>query len=254
MNPSSNPPTILQGVQSLTLCIQDSLRRRPEEKGAPSPTKRPANAESEVRVRVCVRRGRCLCNRKHVRTFWSQLRRRRRCAASGSPVLPPAADSPSDSAQAEEEREEWEREQQRGGRPDRGRSQRSVSRERWVETMVVADSKLIEYHGSENVESYIFTIMNMVSSLGRSEVFCSLLFTLKIFLLSSALCRWLGSSTTPALGTPSTSSWSVSFCCRGKRYNCCTRIQKVCSLRAEPEETFAVLPAGGRSLKSKQTA
>lgn len=183
MNPSSNPPTILQGVQSLTLCIQDSLRRRPEEKGAPSPTKRPANAESEVCVRVCVcvRRGRCLCNRKHVRTFWSQLRRRRRCAASGSPVLSPAADSPSHSAQAEEERQEWEREQQRGGRPDRGRSQRSVSRERWVETMVVADSKLIEYHGSENVESYIFTIMNMVSSLGRSEVFCSLLFTPKIF-------------------------------------------------------------------------
>lgn len=132
-------------------------------------------------MRVCVRRGRCLRNRKHVRTFWSQLRRRRRCAASGSPVLSPAADSQSHSAQAEEEREEWEREQRRGGRPDRGRSQRSVSRERWVETMVVADSKLIEYHGSENVESYIFTIMNMVSSLGRSEVICSLLFTLKIY-------------------------------------------------------------------------
>uniref|UniRef100_A0A671Y0A6 ADAM metallopeptidase with thrombospondin type 1 motif, 12 n=1 Tax=Sparus aurata TaxID=8175 RepID=A0A671Y0A6_SPAAU len=45
------------------------------------------------------------------------------------------------------------------------RSQRSVSRERWVETMVVADSKLIEYHGSDNVESYIFTIMNMVAGI-----------------------------------------------------------------------------------------
>lgn len=29
--------------------------------------------------------------------------------------------------------------------------------------MVVADTKLIDYHGSDNVESYIFTIMNMVS-------------------------------------------------------------------------------------------
>ncbi|XP_024131885.1 A disintegrin and metalloproteinase with thrombospondin motifs 12 isoform X1 [Oryzias melastigma] len=72
-------------------------------------------------------------------------------------------DAPSDSIQAEREREEWEREQQRAGA--RARNHRSVSRERWVETMVVADSKLIEYHGSDNVESYIFTIMNMVAGI-----------------------------------------------------------------------------------------
>uniref|UniRef100_A0A8C8A565 ADAM metallopeptidase with thrombospondin type 1 motif, 12 n=1 Tax=Oryzias sinensis TaxID=183150 RepID=A0A8C8A565_9TELE len=74
-----------------------------------------------------------------------------------------ASDAPSDSMQAEREREEWEREQQRAGAQPR--SHRSVSRERWVETMVVADSKLIEYHGSEHVESYIFTIMNMVAGI-----------------------------------------------------------------------------------------
>lgn len=73
-----------------------------------------------------------------------------------------AVDAPSSSVQVEREREEWEREQQRGEDQAQSRSQRSVSRERWVETMVVADSKLIEYHGSDNVESYIFTIMNMV--------------------------------------------------------------------------------------------
>uniref|UniRef100_A0A8D0HHW1 ADAM metallopeptidase with thrombospondin type 1 motif 12 n=1 Tax=Sphenodon punctatus TaxID=8508 RepID=A0A8D0HHW1_SPHPU len=44
-------------------------------------------------------------------------------------------------------------------------SRRSVSKERWVETLVVADSKMIEYHGSENVESYILTIINMVTGL-----------------------------------------------------------------------------------------
>lgn len=71
-------------------------------------------------------------------------------------------DAPSDSVHVEREREEWEREQQRSGDQIESRSRRSVSRERWVETMVVADSKLIEYHGSDNVESYIFTIMNMV--------------------------------------------------------------------------------------------
>uniref|UniRef100_A0A8C7QLI8 ADAM metallopeptidase with thrombospondin type 1 motif, 12 n=1 Tax=Oncorhynchus mykiss TaxID=8022 RepID=A0A8C7QLI8_ONCMY len=32
-------------------------------------------------------------------------------------------------------------------------------------TMVVADSELIEYHGSDNVESYVFTIMNMVAGI-----------------------------------------------------------------------------------------
>uniref|UniRef100_A0A665WHZ1 A disintegrin and metalloproteinase with thrombospondin motifs 12-like n=1 Tax=Echeneis naucrates TaxID=173247 RepID=A0A665WHZ1_ECHNA len=73
--------------------------------------------------------------------------------------------APSDSVRAEREREEWEREQQMGEDRAQSRSQRSVSRERWVETMVVADSKLIEYHGSDNVESYIFTIMNMVAGI-----------------------------------------------------------------------------------------
>ncbi|KAM7148051.1 A disintegrin and metalloproteinase with thrombospondin motifs 12 isoform 1-T1 [Molossus nigricans] len=49
--------------------------------------------------------------------------------------------------------------------PSRSLSRRSISRERWVETLVVADTKMVEYHGSENVESYILTIMNMVTGL-----------------------------------------------------------------------------------------
>lgn len=70
-------------------------------------------------------------------------------------------DTVEESLRVEREREEWEREQAGPGVPRRV-APRSVSRERWVETLVVADSKLIEYHGSDNVESYIFTIMNMV--------------------------------------------------------------------------------------------
>uniref|UniRef100_A0A8D2L4F7 ADAM metallopeptidase with thrombospondin type 1 motif 12 n=1 Tax=Varanus komodoensis TaxID=61221 RepID=A0A8D2L4F7_VARKO len=58
-------------------------------------------------------------------------------------------------------REKWEREHMRS----KATSRRSISRERWVETLVVADSKMIEYHGSENVEPYILTIMNMVAGL-----------------------------------------------------------------------------------------
>ncbi|KAM9547669.1 A disintegrin and metalloproteinase with thrombospondin motifs 12-like [Salvelinus alpinus] len=79
-------------------------------------------------------------------------------------------DAPGDSLVVEREREDWEREQQEEEREReeetaQHRSQRSVSRDRWVETMVVADTKLIDYHGSDNVESYIFTIMNMVAGI-----------------------------------------------------------------------------------------
>ncbi|XP_062943282.1 A disintegrin and metalloproteinase with thrombospondin motifs 12 isoform X2 [Cynocephalus volans] len=59
------------------------------------------------------------------------------------------------------QREKWER----NNVPSRSLSRRSISRERWVETLVVADTKMVEYHGSENVESYILTIMNMVTGL-----------------------------------------------------------------------------------------
>ncbi|XP_021117176.1 A disintegrin and metalloproteinase with thrombospondin motifs 12 isoform X2 [Heterocephalus glaber] len=59
-------------------------------------------------------------------------------------------------------REKWER---NNALPSRSLSRRSISKERWVETLVVADTKMIEYHGSENLESYILTIMNMVTGL-----------------------------------------------------------------------------------------
>ncbi|XP_063816638.1 A disintegrin and metalloproteinase with thrombospondin motifs 12 [Pseudophryne corroboree] len=61
----------------------------------------------------------------------------------------------------ERQRESWERRHVKSRRI----SARSISKERWVETLVVADTKMIEYHGSENVESYIFTVMNMVAGL-----------------------------------------------------------------------------------------
>ncbi|XP_035291520.1 A disintegrin and metalloproteinase with thrombospondin motifs 12 [Anguilla anguilla] len=73
-------------------------------------------------------------------------------------------DTLEESRRVEREREQWESEQVVAGGPRR-MVQRSVSRERWVETLAVADSKLIEYHGSDNVESYIFTIMNMVTGI-----------------------------------------------------------------------------------------
>ncbi|XP_053277786.1 A disintegrin and metalloproteinase with thrombospondin motifs 12 [Pleuronectes platessa] len=92
-------------------------------------------------------------------------RKKRSPESKDTPGACGVQDAPGDSVQVEREREEWEREQQGGEDQARSRSQRSVSRDRWVESMVVADSKLIEYHGSDNVESYIFTIMNMVAGI-----------------------------------------------------------------------------------------
>lgn len=79
----------------------------------------------------------------------------------------PCVDSPGTSPTLELRRERWER----SAAPGRSLSRRSISRERWVETLVVADTKMVEYHGSENVESYILTIMNMVcqASWGRGS-------------------------------------------------------------------------------------
>ncbi|KAI3377426.1 hypothetical protein L3Q82_008615 [Scortum barcoo] len=64
----------------------------------------------------------------------------------------------------ERQRERWEHRQQRRRRRIR---QRSVSKEKWVETLVVADPKMVEYHGSKSVESYVLAVMNIVAGLFR---------------------------------------------------------------------------------------
>ncbi|XP_074862574.1 A disintegrin and metalloproteinase with thrombospondin motifs 7 isoform X2 [Carettochelys insculpta] len=62
---------------------------------------------------------------------------------------------------SEKQRERWEEKQQRKRRI----KQRSISKEKWVETLVVADPKMVEYHGSENIEKYVLTVMNMVAGI-----------------------------------------------------------------------------------------
>ncbi|KAH0620133.1 hypothetical protein JD844_014766 [Phrynosoma platyrhinos] len=62
---------------------------------------------------------------------------------------------------SEKRREKWEEKQRRKRRI----KQRSVSKEKWVETLVVADTKMVEYHGSDHVEKYVLTVMNMVAGL-----------------------------------------------------------------------------------------
>uniref|UniRef100_A0A8C8Z8Y0 ADAM metallopeptidase with thrombospondin type 1 motif 12 n=1 Tax=Prolemur simus TaxID=1328070 RepID=A0A8C8Z8Y0_PROSS len=87
-------------------------------------------------------------------------RQRRRVPETEEPTCG-LKDSVDTSQKQELQREKWER----NNLPSRSLSRRSISKERWVETLVVADTKMIKYHGSENVESYILTIMNMVTGL-----------------------------------------------------------------------------------------
>ncbi|MFT7816604.1 A disintegrin and metalloproteinase with thrombospondin motifs 7-like [Arapaima gigas] len=73
-------------------------------------------------------------------------------------------DSVGGAERAQRQRERWERRRRR--RRHRVRP-RSISREKWVETLVVADSKMVEYHGSQGVESYVLAVMNIVAGLFR---------------------------------------------------------------------------------------
>nr|XP_006627309.1 PREDICTED: A disintegrin and metalloproteinase with thrombospondin motifs 12 [Lepisosteus oculatus] len=96
-------------------------------------------------------------------SFPQQPQRQRRSAELHHGRMPCGLkDSYLDSLRTERRRENWERKHSKEGRQI---AQRSVSKERWVETLVVADPKMIEYHGIENVESYVFTIMNMVTGI-----------------------------------------------------------------------------------------
>lgn len=49
-------------------------------------------------------------------------------------------------------------------RQEHQRAKRSVSLERNVETLVVADQKMTEFYSNEDIETYILTVMNMVIS------------------------------------------------------------------------------------------
>lgn len=78
-----------------------------------------------------------------------------------SPVFPfNCSDSQESLEQTERRRERWEQKQPRRRRIRK----RSISREKWVETLVVADTKMVEFHGSDNIEKYVLTVMNMVSA------------------------------------------------------------------------------------------
>lgn len=58
--------------------------------------------------------------------------------------------------------QQWELKKHKYKRVNK-RSQRSVSMPHYVEALVVADSSEIEFHEDGDIETYLLTIMNMVS-------------------------------------------------------------------------------------------
>ncbi|XP_070256810.1 A disintegrin and metalloproteinase with thrombospondin motifs 7 [Myotis yumanensis] len=64
-------------------------------------------------------------------------------------------------------REFWQRADQDQPKRQR-RYQSSDSREKWVETLVVADADMVRHHGQPQVESYVLTIMNMVAGIFKN--------------------------------------------------------------------------------------
>ncbi|XP_066184157.1 A disintegrin and metalloproteinase with thrombospondin motifs 7 [Sylvia atricapilla] len=97
------------------------------------------------------------------RIYKRQVPRDRAEQGSGAPREPCGVTESQESLErSERRRERWE---QRQPRRKRRLRQRSISREKWVETLVVADTKMVEFHGSDNVEKYVLTVMNMVAGL-----------------------------------------------------------------------------------------
>ena len=45
-----------------------------------------------------------------------------------------------------------------------GRLRRNVVTERYIETAIVADRTMLEKHGRKNLESYLYSLMNVVRS------------------------------------------------------------------------------------------
>uniref|UniRef100_A0A087Y9A5 ADAM metallopeptidase with thrombospondin type 1 motif 7 n=1 Tax=Poecilia formosa TaxID=48698 RepID=A0A087Y9A5_POEFO len=83
---------------------------------------------------------------------------------SGKPGLNGTCGNQSSVEDIERQRERWER---RHHKRRRRIHQRSVSREKWVETLVVADPKMVDHHGSKAVEDYVLAVMNIVAGLFR---------------------------------------------------------------------------------------
>ena len=66
---------------------------------------------------------------------------------------------------AEDAIDEVHSRKKRGANDERGKMKHPTSEERNVETLIVVDKLLVGFHGRQQVETYILTIMNIVRTL-----------------------------------------------------------------------------------------
>ena len=78
--------------------------------------------------------------------------------------------------EATREREQWEKEHRSADvvtsstSSGTRRRRRSISSERFVETLVVVDREMMEFYQHEDVTTYVLTVMNMVRDGGMSSL------------------------------------------------------------------------------------
>ena len=87
-------------------------------------------------------------------------------------MLPPTAGPLPVSAGERSSRDNWTASERAWGRARRAeararRRRRSVSFERNVETLIVADPDVVQFYAADNLEAYLLTVMNGVSRLGN---------------------------------------------------------------------------------------
>lgn len=58
----------------------------------------------------------------------------------------------------------WEKHNRKKREDVESRKKRSISRERYVEVMVVVDKEMMDFYKHEDVQTYVLTIMNMVNT------------------------------------------------------------------------------------------
>ncbi|CAH1118874.1 unnamed protein product [Phaedon cochleariae] len=140
-------------------------------------------------------------------------------------------------------------------RRQQSRAQRSISRDHYVETLVVADASMVEFHQDGEIETYILTLMNMVSmlyqdpSLGNSVH----VVVVKIILIEDPLSEPLLNVTTNADLTLKTfCKWQLpNHNSKGHDAAILITRKDICARQDEPCGTLGVAHIGGMCKASR---
>ncbi|KAF1676347.1 A disintegrin and metalloproteinase with thrombospondin motifs 6, partial [Pygoscelis papua] len=111
------------------------------------------------------------------------------------------------------------------------RQKRSVSLERFVETLVVADKMMVGYHGRKDIEHYILSVMNIVAKLYRDSSLGNVvnIIVTRLIVLTEDQVR---ASSNRRASSHSVSGYREGVCIQHGPGNCKTHVQLELSLAA----------------------